>query len=190
MQIILNQNETTQAVVEFVRDQLSLPEEATVVVEVNDDGTASVLVNEESDQPSQSGGNTNGKSTKRSRRTKAQIEADNQAEEDRRLAAQAANAQQEEAAVTAEVAGNVAATQTDSVETAQVSEDVSNSDAGSDPEPETPVDPQPDEPAVAVKEETTKPSIAEQARQAAADDVPPVRTQSLFANLKKPNNQQ
>lgn len=176
MQILLNQTDLTHAVLGYVNDFINVPEGATVSVEVGEDSTAVIYINEDTqERESESTASTTERPAKKPRRTKAQIEADNKAEATRLAEAQAAAAS----------SGNEQVTQTTSVEDVTITEDAPNSDAGGQPDEQ--VDPQLVESAVVVTEEATASDPEPEPETTVEPETPPVR-QSLFANLRKPQN--
>ena len=88
MQITLNSNEVSEVVREHIQSRLGLDDASNYSVEVNEDGSITVYVDEDSNYNSGSAP-TGEKPARKTRRTKAQIEADNKAEADRLLQAQA-----------------------------------------------------------------------------------------------------
>ena len=205
MQIILNTGEVSQAVTDSLKERLLLTDDDVIAVQMNDDGTASVLINEDpeasgNDQPS-AGGEKQPRQQKRARRTKAQIEADEAA-----AAAEAAKNSQAEASTQTGSAETAPAGGNASEQGAEV-KDTSSTSLGSEavnavglkvatveeasPElkaavqadvvEEAKADPQPE---VQVEPE---PEVSQEDVQAAQPETKPAGV-SLFANLRKPQN--
>jgi len=198
MQILLNQNDIQAAVSARVQELVTINDDQSLHVELLDDGTAVVTIlspGEEAGDNHESNGETQADGSpkpRKTRRTKAQIEADKKAEEEaRKQAAQDAAAEQD--------AGNVAPTPTSSAEPVKPTEPAPAEDAGEtsqSPEQDAadlPVDPQPTEPAVVVEEEQAQEAEPaadpEPVEEKAEQPVEQPKKQSLFANLRKPNNQ-
>lgn len=188
MQITLNQAEVSQVVLDYVQNQLALDDSNTFTVELHEDGIT-VLVNEDSTetaaQPS-----TNERPAKKPRRTKAQIEADAKAEAERLAALDSGKSN----VVTPTTSVVVAqATENAPVEAAGVISPNEVQSPGDEPEPETPVDPQPelDTPVDVAEPETPVEASNEEAEpelQPEPVNETPKPTQSLFANLRRPKN--
>lgn len=185
MQITLNTNEVSDCVLAYVKDQLGLDETNSFVVELHEDGIT-VLVNEEAGANETSSTPASERPAKKPRRSKAQIEADKKAEEERLAAAGKSNDTQ---------------TSTTSAEAAPVTEPA-QAEAAVDTSPaETEVDP---ELAQQLAEASAEEDAAADAEVAEAQAVEPVAeaqvepvveeepvrkpSTSLFANLRKPNN--
>lgn len=185
MQILLNQVETSQAVIESIRDRLSLLDTDVIVVELTEDG-AHILINEEAGEtPAKTDGE---KSAPRRQRQ-------------RRGSNKEATAQEPESKQTPEATAVVATT----AETAPVSEPVTPEVAGEttqeqsvpgtdvEPDQQTPVDPSPEvATTVAVEEPAQEPeqaAVEPEAQEPALEEEPVRPKQSLFANLRKPSNQ-
>lgn len=189
MQITLNPLEVAEVISAYALELIKADGENTFIVNLNDDGSATVLINEESEpqgsEPS-SGADKQPRQQKRARRTKAQIEADE-------AAAQA----EADAAKNTQAEGS---TQTGSAETAPAGEtvsqqgaeatDTSSNSPGAQPEPEVKEEPvvEPEvkdpEPEVQVEPE---PEVSQEDVAAAQPTTKPAGV-SLFANLRKPNN--
>lgn len=189
MQILLNLGVVGQAVIEHMRNRIVLEEGETIHVELTDDG-ATVFVLPEGETPE---GNDDGspsstaeKPAKKPRRSKAQIEADNKAEAERKAEADLAAAGGTQGNAVASTDKPVVEAASAVVEAAgettpEVSGDgEATSETAADPIVETPV----------VVEEA-KPEVVAEAEPDLTPEVEPERkpTTSLFANLRKPNNQ-
>lgn len=183
MQIILDSFEVTRVLEDHVRNVVLIAESSVLQITPLDDGSYHIVEVKEGGEAIElkvpqvraaaTTTNADGDNTpKRTRRTKAQIEAEAEA---------AAAAALAEAEVETE-AGNEVVTPTNSVETAQVSEDAQSEDVGTDPEPVVKEDP-PVEPVEQELVEVVPPKV-----EAEADKVPAPKT-SLFANLRKPRNE-
>lgn len=186
MQILLNQTDLTHAVLGYVNDFITVPEGATVVVEVGEDSTAVIYINEEGgEQPERETQPAGERPPKKPRRTKAQIEADNKAEAERLAQATAAGANGGE-----DTSGNaVASTEQAAVETPAV---VAEAAGETTQEPSAPGEKDPSlDTTVAVEEpaETVAETPATVEEPVVEEPVTPKPTTSLFANLRKPNNQ-
>lgn len=188
MQILLNHGVVGQAVIEHIRNRILLEEGETIHVELTDDG-ATVFVLPEGETPE---GNEDGspsstaeKPAKKPRRSKAQIEADNKAEAERKALADSAG--------TAEPGNAVASTEKPVVEAASAvveaaGETTPEVSGDGEATPETAADPIVETPVVV---EEAKPEVVAEAEPDVTPEVEPERkpTTSLFANLRKPNNQ-
>lgn len=179
MQIILNQSDLTNAVLGFVNDFFTVPEGASVIVEVGEDSTAVVFINEDTqEQEPGSPAPTTERQPKKTRRTKAQIEADNKAEAER-----LAQAQLEAAG------GNETPSETGSADPVKQPEPAQVVDAGeTTPEASAPgeVEPVVEELAEVPAEE---PEVEQEPETPVAEEPEtPKPKASLFANLRKPNN--
>lgn len=202
MQILLTHGEVGVAVMNLIAERVSVAEGESIHVLLTDDG-ATVSILPEGEQPDESGDEPNTQASggtdrpRKTRRTKAQIEADNKAEAER-LAAQ-----KEAGAVT----GNDAvSTETPVVETRIVQAEVAGEttqeqqDPGTDAVGETQVDPQPEVAAAVVvveeqeQEPDPQPEVQTQAAAVVAEEpaetgaAAPSAAISLFANLRKPQN--
>lgn len=182
MQITLNTNEVSDCVLAYVKEQLNLDDSNTFVVELNEDGIT-VLVNEDSTDSSASGNTapTTERPAKKPRRTKAQIEADNKAEAERLAKATEAGAK--------DTSGNdVQSTQEPVAETQAV---VVEAVGETTQEPLAPgdVDPSPQVDSTVVVEEPAEAPLKAEEPEVVTEPVTPKPTTSLFANLRKPNNQ-
>lgn len=187
MQILLNSQNLQAAVILFVQDRVSLQEDESLSVELTEDGAIVTILAPGEDAEIQESTSTPAgeKPQRRQRRTRQPKEVPVTPAPE--LAPESGNEEP-------------ASTQTNSAPDAQPSEAASSSAAGGvaeqAEEPETPVDPQPAEPAVAVEEQPAQePEPAADPEPEVAKDPEPApeerpRTQSLFANLRKPNNQQ
>lgn len=186
MQILLNQAEVSQIAVEYVQTMMGLDGiNNDFRVECNDDGTITVVINEEAgDQPDRETQQTTGeRPAKKPRRTKAQIEADNKAEAERLAAAQADAASGNDAVSTVKPDA-----ETPVVEAEVVGETTQEQSAPGEPDEDaSPVEPDPVvDTAVAVEEpvESEEPTGVEDPAQVTGE----VKPISLFANLRKPVN--
>lgn len=178
MQITLNTNEVSQVVLDYVQAQLGLDDSNTFVVELNEDGIT-VLVNEDStDDQTKPQAEKPARQKRQPRKPKEIPSVD--------LAAQSA------------AMGNAAkSTQTPVAETPAVQAE----DAGeTTQEPSAPGNKEPSSEVattVAVEEPAADPVGGEVPAEnpetveepAAEEPVTPKPTTSLFANLRKPNNQ-
>lgn len=191
MQIIYNPLEVNDIVLGYVQEKLNLDDSNDFHVNVGEDGSITVLVNEDSAEQSPASGSgeknqSAEKPQRRTRRTKAQIEAD-EAEE----AAKKAAAQEAEQSNTA---GNSESTQTSSAEVAQVSDNAVASAVNEEPVTETgsathshgdePPTEAPEEPETQAQPE---PEVAKDPEPATEAPTKPAGV-SLFANLRKPTN--
>lgn len=194
MQITLNTNEVSDCVLSYVKDQLGLDDTNNFVVELHEDGITVHVNEDQQEQSSTTQTPTSERPPKKPRRTKAQIEADNKAEAARLVKTTEAGANG------SDTSGNaVASTQQAVVETQVVQAEAAGvttqepSDPGTEPEVgpsnavgATVVVEQPaEEPVIETPAET--PATVEEP--AAEEPVTPKPTTSLFANLRKPNNQ-
>lgn len=174
MQIIYNPSEVNEIVLGYVQEKLNLDDSNDFQVTVTEDGTITVMVNEEVHQPVGEQIESGEKPVKRTRRTKAQIEADRQAEEDAKKAAAAAQDEKTEEAVVTE-------TKTEQVEDPKVT-----------PEEEEDVSlTLPDEQQAADEVVETAEPVEEQAQEKAVEqkeEEPAPRVRSLFENLRQPRN--
>lgn len=204
MQIIYNPTEVNEIVLGYVQEKLSLDDSNDFQVSVSEDGSILVLVNEDAgEQPASGGGQpapTTEKPQRRTRRTKAQIEAD-EAEE---AAKKAAQSKQEPTPLEKLQAGDLVGreagnavpenTQTSSAEVAQVSDNAVASAVSEEPVTETgsatnshgdePPTEAPAEPEAQVEPE---PEVAKDPEPATEAPTKPAGV-SLFANLRKPTN--
>lgn len=189
MQVLLNQSEVSDIVLGYVQSQLGLDDSNNFAVEVNEDGTIAVIINEDSNvDPTPA---TDKPAPRRRQRRQPKAEAAPVQEE--------AKPAGELLVKAAEELGNQneASTQTASADSAAASATASSSAAGGETEApaevaavvETPVDPQSAEPAVVVEEAPVVEAAADPVQETAPVEEPqPKPTQSLFANLRKPTN--
>ncbi len=194
MQITLNTNEVSDCVLSYVKDQLGLDDTNNFVVELHEDGITVHVNEDQQEQSSTAQTPTSERPPKKPRRTKAQIEADNKAEAERLAKATEAGANG------SDTSGNaVASTQQAVVETQVVQAEAAGvttqepSAPGTEPEvdPSNAVDT-----TVVVEQPAEEPvietpaTVEEPAAEEPVVETPPVKpTTSLFANLRKPNNQ-
>lgn len=189
MQITLNQAEVSDVVLAFVKDQLCLDDNNTLVVELHEDGIT-VLVNEDSTGAStQPAGDKPARKPRQPRKPKADADAKLEAE---RLAAletgkspstQTSTTSAQSAPVTepvvVEAVGDTSQTEAQSPGTKEPEVDPSNAVATT-----VAVDPE-----LAAELAAASVEEAEPVKEAQAEEEPPRKpTQSLFANLRKPNN--
>lgn len=184
MQITLNTNEVSECVLTYVKEQLGLDDTNNFVVELHEDGIT-VLVNEDQQDQGSAQVSTTERPAKKPRRTKAQIEADNKAEAERLAQATAASAQSGNAAESTEKP----TAETPAVVVEAAGETTQEASApGNEPE----VDPSNAVgTTVVVKEQATEPvpeNTAAKPEVVEEEEPPRKPTQSLFANLRKPNN--
>ena len=196
MQITLNTNEVSDCVLSYVKDQLGLDDTNNFVVELHEDGITVHVNEDQQEQSSTAQTPTFERPPKKPRRTKAQIEADNKAEAERLAKATEAGANG------SDTSGNaVASTQQAVVETQVVQAEAAGVTTQ---EPSAPGEKDPSLDTAVVVEQPAEEPVVETpvvetpAEEPAADPVaeepvvetPPVKpTTSLFANLRKPNNQ-
>lgn len=186
MQITHNAPEVSRIVLEYIQSSYNLDDSNDFNVEANEDGSITVYVNEEVTTSEASPTPTGERPAKKPRRSKAQIEADNKAEAARKAEADlaAAGGTQGNAAASTEkpvVEAASAVVAAAGETTPEVSGDgEATSETAADPIVETPV----------VVEEA-KPEVVAEAEPDVTPEVEPERkpTTSLFANLRKPNNQ-
>lgn len=185
MQILLTHGEVGQAVAAMIAERIALNEGETVQVYLTEDGaTASIL--QEGDQPepaeeasTQPAGE---RQPRKTRRTKAQIEADNKAEAERLVAAQTEAASGNDAVSTEQ-----SAAETPAVEVEVAGETTQEpSDPGTEAQAEEPSQPEVAA-TVAVEEATAEPVEEAQAEEEPSTEAPKAAI-SLFANLRKPQN--
>lgn len=189
MQILLNLGVVGQAVIEHMRNRIVLVEGEVLHVELTDEG-ATVHVLPEGVSPEGSDDNndptpTGERPAKKPRRSKAQIEADNKAEAERKAEADLAAAGGTQGNAVASTEKPVVEAASAVVEAAgETTPEVSGDGEAT---PETAADPIV-ETAVVVE---AKPEVVAEAEPDVTPEVEPERkpTTSLFANLRKPNNQ-
>lgn len=181
MQIQLNTNEAQDIIVNHAKRKFGLVESDEVSVEVNEDGSVVIYVNEE--QHEESDNNTGTETSdaqprqKRTRRTKAQIEADRLAEEAQR---QLQDAQQQ----VENQATNDDTSKFTSGEVGNTAEETAQVDTAA---VEQPVEQPAVEPEQAQTESNLTPVETETTQAAGETEPAPVR-KSLFAGLKTPTN--
>lgn len=175
MQILLNQKDLQAAVIAQVQDLFTIRDDQSLHVDLTDEGAiVTVLSPGESheDHGTNEGSAGNEDRPKRTRRTKAQIEADRQAEEDAKKAAAAQAEKTQEAVVTE--------TKTEEVEDPKVT-----------PEEEEDISlTLPDEQQAAQEVVETAEPVEEQAQEEVQqkEEEPAAPVRSLFANLRQPRN--
>lgn len=194
MQILLNENEVKVAITDYIQGLVTVSGEQAIQVELSEDGAIVFILNPDEPAGFTSPASTDERPPKKSRRTKAQIEADNKAEAERLAKATEAGANG------SDTSGNaVASTQQAVVETQVVQAEVAGettqepSAPGTEPE----VDPSNAVATTVVVEQPaeepvieTPATVEEPAAEEPVVETPPVKpTTSLFANLRKPNNQ-
>ena len=184
MQITHNATEVSRIVLEYIQSTYALDDSNDFNVEANEDGSFTVYINEEVNTSDVTPAQAGERPAKKQRRSKAQIEADNKAEAERK-------ANSELAGTTA--SGNaVESTEKPTVEAASavveaVGETTPEASGDGEAQQETAADPIV-ETAVVVE---AKPEVVAEAEPDVTPEVEPERkpTTSLFANLRKPNNQ-
>ena len=181
MQITHNAPEVSRIVLEYIQSSYNLDDSNDFNVEANEDGSFTVYVNEEVTASEASPTPTGERPAKKPRRSKAQIEADNKAEAERKAEADLAAAGGTQGNAAASTEKPVAEAASAVVEAAgETTPEVSGDGEAT---PETAAEPIV-ETAVVVE---TKPEVEPDL----TTEVEPERkpTTSLFANLRKPNNQ-
>lgn len=210
MQILVNSNEVREIVLAHIQTSFGLDDSNNFFVEMHDDGSVAVGINEESTEHAEteqrSSGEAGNTRQRRPRRSKAQIA------EDERLAAEKAEAEKAKSAAATD-SGNSASTQTTSAEVAQASDNAASSAASNEPKTETGSDtnslgdqPNPEvvdttevhtDPQVEVQHDEPNPEAEAPADESASVQEPDAESEapavkpagvSLFANLRKPTN--
>lgn len=210
MQIIYNPLEVNEIVLGYVQEKLNLDDSNDFHVNVGEDGSITVLVNEDSagQQPESGNGEkiqSAEKPQRRTRRTKAQIEADEAEEAAKKAAAtEAEQGKQEPTPLEKLRAGDLVgketgnavpeSTQTSSAEVAQVSDNAVASAVSEEPVTETGsgTNSHGDEPPIEAPEEPeaqveSEPEVAKNPEPATEAPTRPAGV-SLFANLRKQTN--
>ena len=187
MQILLNPNEVSEVVLGYVQAQLGLDDTNTFSVECHDDGTIAVYVNEDIGGEAQpQATETKPAPRRRQRRSnKAEQASGNEASSTPTTTISVEPVTPTEAAPVVD-AGDTTPVTTDSPGTEPVAEE---------PVVETPVDPTPEVATTVAVETPVEAAVTEVVETVAAavetmvEEEPPRKpTQSLFANLRKPNN--
>ncbi|MNF24268.1 hypothetical protein D3C84_48570 [compost metagenome] len=190
MQILLNSTEVSEVVLGYVKDQLGLDETNNFTVECHDDGTIAVYVNEDSGNEPKAQAETQPAPRRRQRRSNKAAEA-----------TEPGNASSDTPSTTTSVA-DVKPTEAAPVEVAGVTTPEASVSPGTEAAAETEVEPSNAvvttvavevAEAVAVVEtaaaqEPTKVEVVAEQEAQAEEEPPRKPTQSLFANLRKPNN--
>lgn len=212
MQILVNPNEVREIVLAHIQTSFGLDDNNNFTVELHDDGSVAVAINEEASDHADNEQRSSGEAgntgrQRRPRRTKAQIA------EDERLAAEKAEATAKAESAAATDSGNSASTQTTSAEVAQASDNAASSAASNKPKMETGSDtsslgdqPNPEvvdttevhaDPQVEVQHDEPNPEAEAPADESASVQEPDAESEapavkpagvSLFANLRKPTN--
>uniref|UniRef100_A0AAU6VZI3 Tail fiber protein n=1 Tax=Pseudomonas phage Arace01 TaxID=3138526 RepID=A0AAU6VZI3_9VIRU len=204
MQITLNSNEVSEVVREHIQSRLGLDDASNYNVEVNEDGSITVFVDEDSNTDNSNSGSapTGEKPARKTRRTKAQIEADLKAEADQKAQADlaASNTGVSGEAGTANTATGTVTPEVPVETGTEAAEDLNTGEAGqvggvtggvgSDAAPG-----QNDQPLVGETEasESTQTvdntNLATNAQETeATETTEPTKARSLFANIRTPRN--
>ena len=194
MQITLNTNEVSEVVLAYVKDQLCLDDSNTLVVELHEDGIT-VLVNEDSTgAANQPAGDKPARKPRQPRKPKADATPEvGKSVETPTTPAATTTVETAPASepVTVEAAGDSNQNEVQSPGTKEPEVDPSNAVATTVAVVETAVDPElaAELAAASVEEDAAADAEAEPVKEAQAEEEPPRKpTQSLFANLRKPNN--